>query len=378
MVKRILKWVLYFILLIFVSIILLLWALFSGGRPFEDRSTAPLLLVPPETVVTLSEPPGNIAVSQDGRIFLTIHPESRPNELKVIEIVQGKPKAFPNDATQRDLFQAPQGIRIDRQGRLWTIDHAHHGWGHPRLLAFDLATGELIHRMDFPGEIAPLGSYLQDFAVDPQGKTLYIADVSFVRKRPALIVYDIEAKKARRVLERDPSVMPQDYLIHTRSGPLVRLGGLVAMKVGVDSIALDPQGEWLYYGAMNHGDLFKIRVSDLNDPGLTAVDLSLRKQFVGKKVLSDGITLDAEGNVYLTDVEHGAIARLAPDGNLQTLIRDERVRWPDGFSWGPEGWLYFTDSAIPEIAFRSRGHIKGAGPYYVFRIRPGPAGIPGH
>ena len=47
----------------------------GGGRAFEDRSSTPLLPSSAlEIVASLEEPPGNIAVSGNGRIFISIHP----------------------------------------------------------------------------------------------------------------------------------------------------------------------------------------------------------------------------------------------------------------------------------------------------------------
>jgi len=53
------------------------------------------------------------------------------------------------------------------------------------------------------------------------------------------------------------------------------------------------------------------------------------------------------------------------------------VRWADGLSYGPDAWLYFTDSAIPDLTLRSKGHIEDSAPYYIFRFRPGVEGVPG-
>ena len=52
---------------------------FGDGMRLEDRSTEPSLSGDVlETVVDLDYPPGNIAVSEDERIFFTLHPDGRP------------------------------------------------------------------------------------------------------------------------------------------------------------------------------------------------------------------------------------------------------------------------------------------------------------
>ena len=55
------------------------WWRYGGGEEFEDLTTHPELPASAlERVADLSMPPGNIAVSADGRVFFTFHPEASP------------------------------------------------------------------------------------------------------------------------------------------------------------------------------------------------------------------------------------------------------------------------------------------------------------
>jgi len=89
------------------------------------------------------------------------------------------------------------------------------------------------------------------------------------------------------------------------------------------------------------------------------------------------LSLDNEGSVYITDVEHNAIFRVSGDRELHTLIRSGKVRWPDALSFGPDGWLYIADSALSDVILKSHEHIKSKGPYKIFRFQPGAEGTPG-
>ena len=365
------------IVVVFALLAVVLYGRYGGGEPYPDLNGAPRFDESAlEVVVTSPEPIGNIAVSGDGRVFYTIHPESRPEGAKLLEWVDGSPVAFPTENAQ-STFETPLGVAIDRQSRLWVIDHGNHGTGTPRLVAFDLATGGVVHDHAFDSSVAQLGSFLQDLQVDSTGKHVFIADVSFWRKNPGLIVYDVDGGTARRVLESDPSVTAQDWLIRNPTKDMRFFGGLVVLKPGVDGIAIDRDDEWVYYGAMTHDTMYRIKVSDLLDESLSEGALAARVEPVGKKPLNDGLSTDSAGNLLITDVEHGSVVRMTPRGEIETLIASPRIRWADALSYGPDGWLYVADSAIPDQMLRSKAHIEESAPYHVFRFKPGIDGVPG-
>ena len=91
------------------------------------------------------------------------------------------------------------------------------------------------------------------------------------------------------------------------------------------------------------------------------------------KPLSDGIETDAQGRVVVTDIEHGGLVRISPDGELETLVLRDDVVWADGVSVAPNGDLYFTDSGIPRYLHPllrppSRDTLLDGGPYRLYRV----------
>jgi sugar lactone lactonase YvrE len=370
------KKTLLFLLIIAIGVATVLRIRYGGGDAYVDLTSAPVLPDDAlEVVLEYSEPIGNVAVSRTGRVFFTVHPESRPKGNKLLEYVDGASVPFPDIRRQAELFDTPLGIVIDRFDRLWTIDNGNHGVRRPRLLAFDIDSGDVIHDHSLPPEIAPAGSFLQDLQVSKDGRTIVIADASFWRKQPALIVYDVESATARRVLESHPAVSGEDFIINNSGRDMVFFGGLVALRGGVDGIALGP--EWLYLAALNGSQLYRVRLSDLRDPELPAAQLAKRVEAYSPKPLSDGLSIDNAGNVYITDIEHNAIFVVGDDRKPVTLIRSDRIRWPDALSFGPDGWLYVADSALADVILQSQEHIRSRNPYRVFRFQPGAEGTPG-
>lgn len=374
------------VLLVLTVLILLLIAgvklRYGGGDDFPNRLPAGEALYPDsalEVVADLPSPPGNIAVSREGRVFISVHPEAHP-ALKVVELVNGQMRPFPNAAYQNGqdshAFNNVLGIRLDAQNRLWTLDNGTHGLQPPRLLAFDIDSGALAEEYTFPKDIAGLGSHLNDLQVSPDGKYVYIADASFFAKTPALVVYDVRQHSARRLLQNHASVTAEHYTAVVQSRRMEVLG-LLAIRPGVDSIALDATGEWLYYAPITNLNLYRIRTHDLLDATLSDTKLAEQVETYAPKTMSDGLTMDQAGNIYLSDLEHSAIVRLRTDRTLETLVQSARLRWPDGFSFGPDGWLYVTCSSLQHVIGRPPSSVPEHAPYQVFRIKLDTEGIIG-
>lgn len=347
----------------------------GGGRRLEDRTGPPRLPGSAiEKVVDLDFPPGNIAVSRTGRVFFTLHPDGEP-PAEVMELVDGKPVPYAPAGTP--AYQTVLSLRIDAQDRLWALDHAGYSRGTPRLLAFDLATNTLVENYEFPAAVAGFLSMLNDFQIDPAGRAIYIAEASPIRQTPAIVVFDPVHRTSRRVLQEHPSVMPKDFVIQAPGRDMI-VYGFYRLTIGIDSIAIDAAGDWLYYGAVNTDRLYRIPTAALRDESLSPDALAAKVEDYAPKTISDGLSSDTDGNVYVTDPEHSAISSIGPDRQLHTVVKDDKLRWPDGLSFGPDGWLYVTCSSLHHVLFIGRDHMHAHAPYQIFRFKPGPQGVPGH
>lgn len=331
-----------------------------------------------EVVVELPRPPGNVAVGPDGRVYFTFHPEAAP-DLKLVELLPGgKVVPYPDESWQSDRegkpsWKTPLAVRIDGRGRLWVLDHADYAWGTPSLTAFDLKTRAVVHRYELPEEIADWGSLLNDFVVDDERGFIYIADTSPFEFDPAIIVYDIAKQSSRRVLEDHPSVSAED--LHTVvQGRFMKVYGMV-LKLDVDTIALSPDREWLYYGPLTGGTLWRVPTAVLRDASLDDAAIATKVEAYSKKPVTDGGVAGPDGAVYLTAIEHDAIAVVRPDRKLAVLVQDrEKLAWPDGLAVSPDGqWLYATASELHHVIGKDLDDLPEHRPYRILRIRIGRA-----
>lgn len=349
------------------------WLRYGGGAPYPDMSTPPALTSSAiEEVLDYPEPIGGVAVSSDGRLFFTVHPDSRSPGNRLLEYVDGASVPYPNVESQHELFDTVLGIAVDPFDRLWTVDHGNHGFRGARVVAIDLATGKVLRDQRLGSDLAPLGSYLRDIDISADGRTAVIADASVWRKRPAVIVYDIETGRARRVLEGHPSVSTEPLLIRSHGREMSFVGGVFSLRSGVAGLAFE--GQWLYYGAMTGSGLYRVRAADLLDQSLSPAELGSRIERHASKPLSSGLSADAAGGVFVTDVERGAVHRINAAGELQTIAQSEAIRWPEDVTSDTDGWLYIADSALPELVLTSRDHVASRGPYRIFRIAPAATG----
>jgi sugar lactone lactonase YvrE len=337
-----------------------------------------------EVVAELPINPGNLAVTAEGRVFATVH-QFRRADAQLIEVTgPGSYRPWPDAAWNGAFGSGPEvlnsvlGIRIDRRGRLWVIDN---GLGDPpqapKLVAFSLADGKPVFRYDFPPETGAVGSFLNDLAVDEERGFVYLADVGG-RQEPALVTVDLNEGRSRR-FAASPTLRAEDVDMIVE-GRVIGLraadGEFKPARIGLNPITLSADGETLYFGAMNGRSWYRLPARRLRE-GAGDAEVAAAIEKAGPKPVSDGASTDAEGNHYFTDLGNNAITVLRPDGRLETLVRDDRLIWPDALSFGEAGWLYIAVNQLHRAPMLNGG-VEGADlPFRIMRVYAGTEGIAG-
>ncbi len=320
-------------------------------------------------------PPGNIAVTPEGRLIMSQH-QFYGAPLRVVEVLDdGSVTPFPNEVWSSKPNQINQsgvglntvlGLRSDENGVVWMLDRSA-GEGQPgKIVGWDTENDELYQVIYLPQPIIGDSPFLNDLAVDLDNNAIYITDTAS-GDDSALIVVDLNTGFSRRVLQGDVSTRPEDIplIVDER---VINLAGKPA-KIGVNPITVDPANEWVYYAPMSGKSLYRLATADLLDPSLSPEELSSRVERYGDKPICDGITVDDAGNVYITSITDNAIGVVDETGEYRTLYQDAKLlNWTDGMAFGSDDYIYVTVSQLQNSPPLNNGKNSFQPPFYLVRF----------
>lgn len=320
-----------------------------------------------EIVAKLDVGPGNITVTPTGKILVSLH-QFYGHPLRVVHI-QDHGQLVPF-ATAANL-NAVLGLQADATGVVWLLDNAMRGGKNRRLVAWDATEDRLVADIDL-SDVTTDQSFLNDLAVDAVSNTVYIADPA-AGADAAIIVVDVSQGTARRVLQGHKSVIPEDVDL-VIDGSAVRImkddGSEIRPRVGINPIAIDKDGEWLYYGPMHGHSMYRIRTADIRDAALTPDALAVRVERWSDKPICDGISIDNAGNIYLGDLANNAIGIIGADRQYHIWLADPQLSWVDAFSFGNDGYLYAAVNQLHRSAVLNGGVSATKPPYLIIKFRP--------
>lgn len=339
-----------------------------------------------EVVATFAtERPGNIAVSENGRIFITMS-DASVSKFVVKEILaNGKIQDFPDTIwtakPQPNSIKGISrtiGIQVSKD-ILWVLDIGDNSANpkqSPKLIGWNIDTKKLHKIFILSDAVLRPSSFLQDFVIDEKNKTAILADMSLggmiYPAVPAFVVIDLTTGFSRRVLENDKSFQPEDEDLVVNGKPLSHTypdGKIVNPQYPLNPIAIDSEMKWVYFGALGGHKIYRIATENLANENLNDHQLSQQIEFYAKKPKSDGFKIDKKGQIYVTDVENNAIGIATPKV-YKILVQDKKLlSWPDGISIGNDGFLYITTDQLQHKPWWNNGKDDSKPPFYVLRMR---------
>ena len=306
-----------------------------------------------ETFVKFEEQrPGNFAISNDGRIFATntplINPETKVFELSAI----GTIRPYPNEKISHgkdSTIKATIGIRIDANNNLWVLD-----LGAKQFVVWNIEENKLNKIIKISEDVLTPTSFLQDFVLDEKRGRAIIADMTQGDLKsaptPAFVIVDMKTGKAQRVAQSHSSMMPEIE------------GGFA-----LNPIAIDPSFEYLYFGALNGRKVYKVKSSSFDNPESVAKNI----EYYAPKKFSDGMTVDKNHNLYITDIENNSIGFSNAKDGYKTIAKvPAGTSWPDGLVVNEkDGYLYGTVDQLNRTAALNNGKDESTAPFLIVRTK---------
>ncbi|MBM7116213.1 L-dopachrome tautomerase-related protein [Archangium primigenium] len=318
-----------------------------------------------------------VALAEDGRVFVA-GPRwtgTRGPALAHLD-ADGKPHAFPDEAwnawtpggdAQR-AFVNINAIHREPDDSLWVIDTGSPDFGGAplpggaKVVRIELKSGTVSRVYPLGADIATPQSYVDDIRI--HDKTGYLTDAG----RAGLIVLDLETGAARRVLDNHASTLaPQDRPIRL-SGQTVKAPDGSVLRVNADPLELSADGQWLYFASL-HGPWSRIETRWLRDASLSPEAVASHVEPWADLPPTGGTALDANGDLYFSDLAEDAIKKRTADGRIETVLVDPRLHWVDAPYLTQDGWLWLPVPQMDRVALFNGGQGKTTWPIQLLRLK---------
>ena len=150
-------------------------------------------------------------------------------------------------------------------------------------------------------------------------------------------------------------------------------GQTIPVGSPLNPITLSADGETLFFGAVRgltwYGVPARLFQNEASDEEIGAAI-----EVVGSKPVTDGVSTDAEGNHFFTNLAANAVDVLSSDGNTTRLAQDPRFLWLDSVRFGSDSWLYGSINQLHRAPNFNNGQELGEPPYLIVRIWTGTEG----
>jgi sugar lactone lactonase YvrE len=272
--------------------------------------------------------------------------------------LQPFPSKALNDVGNPKGLKAVLGFEIDRNDVMWILDQGHvagapSGPGDEKLIGWDLKRRKEVARYEFSeADSDRKCSFLNDVAVDNDAGVVYISDSGIFCNplKGGILVYDIKANKAKRVLSAPEWVNDEAFTfqIHGRDVLKAKDGKPNPMKTGADGIALSGDKKTLYWTNLTGNRLLALPTALIRDFARSEDEVKKAVQVVATLPSNtDGITADRDNNLYMTALTlNGIMKRDAKSGAVSTLVAHDDISWPDTLALGPGGTLYLVSNHL--------------------------------
>lgn len=352
-----------------------------------------------QVALTLETPCNGVSTTASGRLFVLyarVDGTQAQGLPEVVEWVNGSGLAYPdaawnsyaggdgggNNFSSTTANPATTLIRVNSQrigpdGNLWLVDTGSPGFGTPvmlpegpKLVVVDVGTNR-VTRVYGMGNVTRSDSLLDDIRFHAARGTAYLTDAGAVG---ALIVLDLASGRAVRVLEAEAST-GQFALPASGEGRLLRSGGTAGVGplvyIRADQLEVSPEGRYLYWQPAS-GGMWRIETRYLDQALYNSSLAGTLAGYVEPFALTPstgGTAIDAEGSIYVSDVDRQAIEKVDANGTRTTIVQDERLLWVDAMWISSDRKLWMPAAQLNRGApFSAGDSSRIVKPLYVYTM----------
>lgn len=328
------------------------------------------------TTAISSDLPITGVVTRHGRTFACVARRGDQAAPQLVEIVDGHPRPYPDETWNgwklgddpSKAFVAVSALRIGQDLGLWVVDTGLASFGDQRKVGgakavrIDLEKNQVSRVYDMTGatnEDSCLGQ------IRFNGLRAYLTDAGW----PGVVILTLDSGAVRRVLTLDvPLKGPRPIRV---GGRIVRDGRGGMVELGASLIEVAPEGDVVYL-APPCGPMSRIGTRFLDESDMPSGVLSDQLEPFAVTPSSFGTAMDADGVMYVSDVDHSRILKVSPKGKAETLFADPRLACVTALWIDDHGNLLMPAARLSEIgAFGGPDTAKG--PFIVWSAPIGAA-----
>lgn len=321
-----------------------------------------------------------VSVNSANRLFVSFPNSDGDGNLAVAEVIDGKPKAYPDKAWNekgdyKNHFLRIQDIYVDDKDMLWILDSKPgskgniFGYGKGgtegqfKLVKVNTQTNQ-VEQVYLFEDLDKENSALNDVRVDTEKGYAYLSDPGL----SAVVVLHLKTGRPRALLTKTRFTNADD-IVPVYSGTEMRNKDGKPFSSNVNGIALTHDFKYFYFKPINKKELFRIETRYLVDEKLSEKELEAKVETVGEVGITHGLIADKKGNIYLTTSESYSVSYITPEGKVHVLVQDPRLLWPDSLGIGTDGYLYFSCAQIQQLPQWNNGRDMTDYPYRIFRVQ---------
>ncbi|AOX18025.1 L-dopachrome tautomerase-related protein [Kozakia baliensis] len=316
-----------------------------------------------------------VMTTAQGRMFVVVQPQHRPDEPQLSEVKSGRVTPYPDALWNSWIpgqsavgrFVGVNSARLGPDGALWVVDRGSEGLGSPqipgaaRLIRIDISQAKVTRVYDLEKVISSQ-SFVDDVRFNSDHA--YLTDAG----QPGLIVLDLASGNAWREFDGDKSVTVQRPM--RAEGKDLRFPDGDPVKIHADQLEVSQDGQWLYFQPAS-GPMSRIQTRLLDHAVPNDSSLPTYVQPYADTNTTGGTAMAANGTIYASDTDRSSILAIGPNGKIRTLFADPRLAWVDAMWIDEQGNLLMPAVQINRTPTLNHGRNDAKPPFIIYRAAIG-------